>query len=194
MKSGLRLFSGAVLIAFAAAAHASIAYNNFGAGDSFNTGGNWSDNQNQFLAMPFTSATTGQVSLVTVALFTGANYTAHLELADNGLMPGTILESWTFAGTGAAQSLAGNGTASLVNGANYWLEIDPAGPTDNGAWYTNSIGATGTFIYTNAGNWNNFNGTLSVFRVETNAVPEPVSMLVLGIGALGVGLRRRARR
>ena len=40
----------------------------------------------------------------------------------------------------------------------------------------------------------NFNGTLSVFRVETTAVPEPVSMVVLGVGMLGVGLRRRIRR
>jgi len=194
MHSVLKWGVATILGLASVAANADIAYNNFGAGDTFNSGSNWSVDPSQYLAMPFTSAASGSVSLVTVALFSSANYTASLELDNNGLNPGTVLETWNFSGTGAAQALTGDGSASLTSGNSYWLEIDPQTANDSGAWYLNSTGASGTFLYTSGGVWNNFNGTLSVFRVETTPVPEPISLSVLGAGLIGVAFRRRRAR
>ncbi len=190
MNISFRTFAVALIGCSFAFANADIAYNNFGTGDTFLSNA-WSVNSSQGLCMPFTSATTGQVSSITVALFSNANYTASLELMDNGNLPGTVLESWTFAGTGSAQTLSGLGTSNLVAGTSYWLEIEPATPSDSGAWYENDQGATGSFLFSNGGTWSPYNNTLSVFRVETNPVPEPMSMAVIGIGLAALKLRRR---
>jgi len=187
----VRLGAAVALVGASVAANAQVAYNNFGSGDSFDPVGNWSVDSNQSLMMPFISATTGNVSLVTVALFINANYTASLELDNNGSNPGTVLESWTFSGTGAAQALTGDGSASLVAGDNYWLEIDPATANDQGAWNRNSIGATGTFLFSSGGIWYPDTDTLSVFRVETVAAPEPFTLSALGVGLLALARRRR---
>ena len=192
MHNLIRLSTAGLLALAAVAANADIAFNNFGVGDTFSASA-WNDNQAQSLAMPFTSATTGAVSSITVALGLGANYTAHLELDDNGLNPGTIIESWNFAGTGAAQTLTGTGSVNITNGTNYWLEIDPQTVNDNGSWFENSVGQNGTFLYTNGGTWFSFTSTESVFRVQTTAAPEPVSLAGLALGAGFLALRRRRR-
>lgn len=185
----LKLIALAVLGSSFAVGHAAIAYNNFGAGDTFNAGGNWSVYMDQGLILPFTSAATGQLSSITVALFNNANYTATLETVNAGL-PGTVLQTWNFAGTNGAQTLSAVGVTNLVNGTSYQVHIEPATSNDSGAWYYNGIGATGTFYFSDATNtWHTGNGALNALRVET--VPEPATMAIIGLGLAALKLRRR---
>lgn len=178
--------------------NAAVAYDSFGVGDSYNINVGWtvtgpSNSLGKIsTAFQFTSAVTGGVGKISLALGSILGTTSYINLySDAGDSLGTLLGSWshtgasgTFGTNGAKIVIDAGGVPSLASGQKYWLEAE-ATSSDNFAWNWTNTGATANMIQ---------GGTLftdsdeSAYRVET--VPEPASLLVLGIGAL---LARRKR-
>lgn len=187
---------------FAAFATADVAYNNFSSGDSYDTTG-WviGGGGGQGIAMGFTSLKTGKVSLLTVGVslagsISGVNLDISIN-ADSAGLPGGALESWNGIapnGTvGATTVLTGNGSLSLVAGTTYWVVMLPGQGSQPGSWGQVKDGSTGFAYNFNGGPWTTNAGPRSVFRVETQAVPEPTTFAALGLGAIALAARRRRK-
>ncbi len=176
------------IIVSAASAHGQTTiYNTFGPGDSYDTLGSWTVSSAQSVATAFTVSSASNLSSISLVLSAGTNYTVSLTTDGSG-QPGTVLDSWSVAGTSAKQTLTPNFTDTLSAGT-YYVEAQSSGA---GAWSLNSIGYSDTFLYTSEGNWYPFTGTTSVLQVQTT--PEPASMAAVGFGIVGLAIRRRRRR
>ena len=191
----MRLSIFAAALALASVASAQVAYNNYGAGDTYdqNSSEDIGGPGNFIWAMQFTSATSGAVSAITMPLFPGYWYDISINV-DNGGLPGSPLETWydVYDPGPPNVSVSGDGSATLSAGAQYWVAIAPHFPfTMGGGWY-NSLSASGLMAEQgyNLGEWSPRQGRLAAFRVET--VPEPTAMAALGIGALAFLARRRS--
>lgn len=180
MKSLTLLLS----LALGAAANASIIYNTYGPGDTFNVSTGWQVSPNQSVATPFNVATTSTLTSVKLSLFSFANYTVSLAVG-GAVAPGSTLASWNVIGGGTV-TLTPSSTTVLTAGDYYIV----AESNDPGAWNFNSIGNSGPFSYTSGGNWLPNNDTTSVMRIEAEAVPEPATMVALAGGVLALVRRR----
>jgi hypothetical protein len=156
----------------------------------------------QALAEQFTPGANYSFSSATLALFSvsGANdFTVSLyDASGPGGTPGTALE--TFANVAATPDqttdLVLNSVAhpELLSGDNYYLVAVADGSDTVGGWTI----STGAFDYATASadggaTWGAINnGNAAAFEI-VGTVPEPVSLSLLALGAVGLlGRRRRA--
>ena len=186
-------------------AHAQVAYNNFGSGDTYQVNvGDTISNSGSLVGSVnsqgwrFTSATTGSVSNVTVAMAYVLNpdpitFTIY---ANNAGVLGSSLGSFNVTppaalGNPSVASVIPSATINLVAGQDYWLVAAPGNSTAWASWLRAPVGNIAprysligsTVSYTSG-------SSMGAFRVET--VPEPMTMTALALGA-GLLLRRRTQ-
>ncbi|MGD0014742.1 MAG: choice-of-anchor R domain-containing protein [Bryobacteraceae bacterium] len=191
-----------------------VLFNNFGPGDTFDTGTGWtlggggvSGNEGDTQGFVFTPGATAQLSMIELAVgrFSGANELTVWLMSDAAGQPGASLESFVFSGAmtsfGSTTIISANSVSHpLLNaGTQYWLiGAPPDLINDWDAWNMNSITALGPrAIRIGAGSWSaTSDDTQGAFRItgETAAVPEPSAFLFLGAGLIWFGLlpRRKA--
>ncbi len=205
----LKIASLAVVLGMATLSCADIAFNSFGAGDSYNTttgwtlggasspvGLNWQGDQ-------FVAGAGGTLVSITVAeqWASGSNALSFGLYNDDGADGvGSWITTWSFSGpsfgSGAPPTVLPNAFPwiTLTAGQKYWV----IGSTGDDTWGTlnkNDQGMTGPHAYsTDSGaSWSYSTQVTSAFRVEVESVPEPCSMAALGLGALALVRRRRSR-
>ena len=89
-------------------------------------------------------------------------------------------------------------TPTLTAGTTYWITTQSIDYV--GAWNFNNTGAIGlaTFSHDSGVSWNSpTNETLGAFRIngdQAATVPEPASIAMWGLGALGLVFARRKRQ
>jgi hypothetical protein len=188
----------------AAVASADLSFSTFGPGDTYNTGTGWTIctpasvlSFDSHMAQQFTSATTGDVTAISFASFLASgsgDVTLGLYADDGTDHVGAPLGTWNLV---AAFNPAGILTTSIApgigisSGQKYWVGLVGANDSWLG-WNWNSTGATGLIQSNYLTSSGTASDTLSGFRVETQAVPEPATMAALAFGAVGL-LRRRKR-
>lgn len=179
-----------------------IAYDNFGAGDSYDAGNQWSvEDGYQAIAVPFVSAATGDLQSYTVAVYGNKAFTLQL-FQDNGGVPGTVLETLVTPKPASSNYLSSEimtvasvGQPHLVTGNTYWVGLLPA-TNSAGGWMWNSEGELGMaakrFAPTEPWISYLYNPLYpqSALRVE---VPEPAAVGVFAVSILGL-LNHRWRK
>jgi hypothetical protein len=190
------------------AARADVIFNNFGSGDSYLTDIGWTIGRppgQVFFeqADSFTvHGTDFNLSGITAAAgnVLGPNVYSVGVYTDAGNMPGSLLEMFNFSNLGQFglnnPPLVGNSSLQplLQDGHTYWLVYSTSDTTWAAANLnsTNDIG--GHVFRTNGGAWGFSSDIHGAFRVEGDPVPEPGTLVLLGMGALGLvgyGYRRR---
>ena len=188
---------------------AQVVYNNFGAGDSYNTATGWTVSTtpiDQKVAQQFTPSGTGVLTSIEVAmgLVQGVNHFDLALLTDSSNTPGSVIESWsvdnamgTFGSNNVPIFLASALNPLISVGTPYWIAIGTSTQTWS-AWNWNDQGATGLLASgSNGGSFNPpANNTLGAMRVTVrpSAVPEPSSMALLFGGGAGCMFMIRRRR
>jgi hypothetical protein len=190
-------------------------FNNFGAGDSYKT--NQGDaigkvGANNFTtASEFTATSSGNLSSITIALSRigsagSGDVTVKLETDSGSGGPGSVIESFSvpvsslgaFGGNNSPVVLNSVLDPALTAGTDYWLVVSAPSP-DSIDWNFNPIGDIGDHATSvNGGAFFLGSGTHGAFRLDSGlaaAVPEPATLALVGLGALGlVGYRRLRRR
>lgn len=207
-KPTLIALSSLCAIAFVTTAQADIAFTDFPAGMLYSqTGGFGVEGANTpdgyySVGMQFTSAVTGNLDSITTAMFsTPSDPTTmtFLLYADNGqnqfgnlLFAQTINPSLPTTG-GLVSATNSNLPAQLVAGQNYWVDII-ASPNTSNLWcfsYNASFANIMAFSHQLGGSESYSSGRQVSLQVTTQSVPEPASFAALGIGLLGLMIRRR---
>jgi hypothetical protein len=208
----IALIGGATLIA---SSQATIAFNNFGTDNSFDTSIGWSvlgGTGSIFgeiaSACQFQSASSGQLDTILLGLgdsnfdFTPSTVNVSLMTDDSGLL-GTTLGTWLVTGLGQPFSTGTNLITNtdpaihLTAGANYWLLVAPGTGESRAFWYLNNVNDLGQVGQGPIGFINSSHeDRRGVMRIETNsaAVPGPFAAVPFVIGGIGVALNRRRRR
>jgi hypothetical protein len=202
--SRLTLAAGVVVLALATGASADVVFNNFGAGDAYNTGTGYTisagapintdwDQGNSFVVTGDTYSLTSIE--VAIGYVTGTNMVTFTLHEDNAGVPGNVLESFDFVNMGpfgnnnAPMEGASVANPTLQEGSTYWLIASSANNSWL-AWNLNSIGDTRPrAARQNLGPWGVNNDTSAVFRIN-GVVPAPGALALLGVGLLGVRRRR----
>jgi hypothetical protein len=181
------------------------AYNNFGAGDSYNTSESISTDYED--AQAFSVSVTGDLASLTFALDGSeiANPPSVTDIflyQDNGSgAPGSLLESFSF-NLGEFSNPATNPQNLVVTvdspqailltaGQEYWVGIQAADPSTNPvSWYFANSGTDAGFDVFFDGAWvaedpqPSTPATLLVTEESPGAAPEPASWALLAIGLL----------
>lgn len=207
MISSVRIAFISLILAATVGASPVIVFNDFGPGDSDMPGPGITvgcgalcfldaGHSHAWLFVP--SITTSFSTLETVASGMGPNVTAVFTISgDAGGVPGVPLESFSVAAGFPAQVYLFSSSlhAVLQAGIAYWFTAATADLLNQAAQIgINSIGVTGPeALRIGNGAWTpTGSSAFSVFRVTGDAVPEPSTFALFGLG--GLLLASRARR
>lgn len=119
--------------------------------------------------------------------------------SDGGVIPGGILKTQTFS-LGASARMNWYGVSNLgwtLSQGTYWVSFKPtsgiAGGMQSGA--PNPLSGYAFFSGFNS-QWNEFNDARVGFRIDASSapVPEPATMALFSVGALGMGFIIRRKK
>lgn len=182
---------------------ATVIFSSFGAGDSFaNDSGSVITGADCFIGTQsignaFTvSGGDYQLGRIEVATFmvSGDNSLKVSLTADNGGLPGTVIESFSLTDSmshfsGTILSIPSITNPQLQNGGVYWVVLEAGAPNTEAIWCSSQPHVDGTSAWNNGVEWGSNAPYFQAFRVT--AVPESSSYVLLGLGASGLVLRRR---
>jgi MYXO-CTERM domain-containing protein len=189
----------------AAAAQATVLFDNFGPGDTYDFGIGWTigDTADWQLGAGFVMNAGGSYSLdsVTASIrhIAGPNFVTLSVYDTVGGLPGSLLETSSAMnlpahdGTPAPPTVfAFSGSTVLQDGQTYWVIASTDGPAGAWlAWNWNIAHALGLHAQRQgAGPWQVFTFEQSVLRVEGTLVPAPGALALLGLGLLRTRRRR----
>lgn len=189
---------------------ATVLYSNLGPGNSYNPGVGWTimgpagaESYAQFAL--FTPTAGGDVAQIDVALRTVAgNGSAVVSLwTESGGLPGVLLGSWfvtstvNFGGCCDVTSATGITGVTLTGGQSYALLLDTFG-SNWLAWNFNNQGVVGEMGHSKdgGGSWTtrqDYLGAFAVYAGDETAVPEPSTLLLAGVGLIGLFAWRTRR-
>ncbi len=186
------------LAAVAAATPFGVLYDNFGAGQSYNSSGAYSITGSSIPrlgegeeAVAFTPATTVKFSSVQLPLeyLQGTNSFIVSLRADAGGQPATTaMESFTFNGLSATSTIVEGDSVTtpvLDAGVTYWIAVFPGGSDSAAGWLLNSTGAVGRSFSSDGATWTATpSDTAPALAVFGTQVPEPGSATLLVTGLL----------
>ncbi len=206
----LMFVASIMLVAFASAGATDVLYTTLGPNGEYDSASGYfvdgSNYFNQVLAMPFTPSQSENLSDAVLALgnYAGSNSPVNVYLeSDNGGVPGSVLATLTQQGSIPPFSSGGGlvqfncaGCGQVSAGTQYWIVALEGDPNTEQAWMFAYQDQQGSAAFNQLGSatgpWNQFNSTISGFRVD-GAVPEPGTLVMLGSGivAAAAGLRRK---
>lgn len=153
-------------------------------GTQFSSGNNWS------------SSVTG-----TVNLNAGQDYYLHVYAYDQGGIAG-FLGQFSLSGTG---HVFANGSTTLLTETTDWKgnstgfngsygALTDLGANGIGPWgFQSAVSSSAHWIWVGDANANDYSYLSTKITATGPAVPEPATMLLLGVGLAGMGWRRRLR-
>ncbi len=182
-----------------------VVYNSFGPGDAYRSDGD-GIGTGQVIAVNFTG--TGLfLTEVDLAFYStqGTPSVIVKLLGDSGGFPDsyTVLEQWTISGiptypTSQIFNLASITNVLLASGITYWLGAFPAAPDTSVGWNLNSQSFVGEAYSFNGGvDWGyswSYNPVFRIMGTATVSAVEPTSILLLGLGLMGLAGVRRFRK
>lgn len=187
-------------------AQAAIAFSSFAPGDVYNTNVMYllegpARPQPQIIAMQFTSAVTGELTAIRFAHthFEGLTDVGGRLWADNGSgQIGSFLVGFQFADSVTSPHITtvpwAPGGPVLQTGQKYWLELLTDSDGLKGWHFADASIPVGRMAFsTNEGVSYNYQDNAQMAAFEIQAVPEPASMLAVGLGLGALALRRRRR-
>jgi len=198
---------------FVSAAHAVTIFDNFGPGYDYNVGvgmivtGSASIYGQHDEAFSFVAASTCRLDSIALALAVDdptvpTNEVALSLCSNQGGLPGAALESWTIPVSGLSGNLNPPVWAySALNpmlsaGTQYWLVGEANAAASAMVWFLNDTGDEGPMATrANGGSWVPSYGLRGAFQVNgtAQAVPEPATVALFGLGIVALVLRRRRR-
>lgn len=208
-----------LVVPFGGSVQAATIFDNFGPGYSYDESGGWSVNGptssgiHVASAMSFVPTGTYALDSIAVAMVWRNAPTDLLDLAvhgDVGGVPGGApVESWVIGGM--AQTGTDNSPVwavwaiSTLNpvlsaGTQYWLVAEATTkPSAELAWCYDETGDLGMVAQRmGAGDWTAFplirSGAFQVNGLDTEDIPEPSTLALLGLGIGALALRRRRRQ
>lgn len=189
-------------MAVCSAALAQIAYNNFGPGDTFIGSDGWSigGSGEQGIALQFDSLATGMLVEIRFASFylTGSSDLQIQLREDSSNEVGAVIKTWNITKTDGLPGTITALTSSdpsivLTTGTTYWLGMS-TNPGGHHGWNLNDQGDTGRLAFNFSGGSWNYTDPEFFSAFDVTVVPEPASMIALGIGVAALVARRRRKQ